>query len=312
MFGDAFLEKLREKYKYDNKTIKALSKIIPSMIHYYGEDYEDIILSAIFDCEIISCNSHQTISKVLRERTLTKMIGESFVSDIDVKRSESVYFPNVKISYNDKNNSYEIDKIDRVIVTSHTFNYDSLKGLEVLTHALCHLVKSYNNEFIIDENYLVIRSGISSEKRKIIYDEEIFLDLVSDNCKGLEEGFNLYDTEKIVSSIYKDSYKCYDFDSIYTVASIIKNKYELKKEINDYEIKGDIKAFENKYGEEVINKLGNICDKCVNLENDMYLSFSREDKDKCAQSINKILSEDMYNLLVSIYESRKKVKNQIS
>lgn len=310
MFDGTFLEKLKEKYKYNDKTIKALSKIIPSMIRYYGEDYEDIILDAIFNCKIIPCNSHQTISNVLKEKKLTKMIGTSPVSDIDIKRGESVYVPNIKISYDETNNSYEIDEINRIIVTSHTFNYDSLKGLEVLTYALCRLVKSYKNEFTIDENYITIRSGISFEKRKIIYDNEtIFLNFEEDYAKGLEEGFNLYDTEAIVSSIYEDSYKCYDFDSIYTVALILKSKYDLKKEIDSYELTGSIDVFQKEYGQDVVDNLALICDKCVNLENEMYLSFTRSDKDKYAKSINKLLNKDMYDILVSIYKNRQKIKN---
>ena len=142
MFDSTFINKLKDKYNYDEKTIKALSLIVPALLEYYGEDYSEIILNAVFDCEIIHCNSHQTISKVLNKRKLTKMVGGSPVSDIDVKRAESVYSPNVKIVYNSENNSYEIEKVDRVIVVSHTYNYDSLKGLEVLTRAICRLVKT--------------------------------------------------------------------------------------------------------------------------------------------------------------------------
>lgn len=308
MFDNTFLDKLKDKYNYDDKTIKALSLIIPEMINYYGDDYSEIILNAIFNCEIIACNSRETISKVLKERKLTKLVGSSPVSEIDVKRAESVYVPNIKISYNEENNTYDIDNIERIIVTSHTFNYDSLKGLEVLTHALCHLVKSFNNEIVIDENVLIIRNGISYEKRKIIFGDEIFLEFIEDHGKGLEEGFNLYDTERIVSSIYKDDYKCYDFDSIYTVATILKGKYGLQKEINDYELVGDYEDFENKYGKDAMEDLSTTCDKCVCLENDMLLSFTREDKDNYAKSINKILSEDIYNKLVSIYEQKQVLK----
>ena len=309
MFDNTFINKLKDKYNYDEKTVKALSLIIPALINYYGDDYSEIVLNAIFNCEIIPCNSHQTISKVLNERKLTKFVGGSPVSDIDIKRAESVYIPNVEIIYNAENNSYEINKVDRVIVTSHTYNYDSLKGLEILTRAICSLVKSYNDEIIIDENVVTIRYGISYEKRKIIYDNEIVLDFIEDYGKGLEEGFNLYDTEKVVSSIYSDEYKCYDFASIYTVASILKEKYGLQKEINDFELIGDYENLEKKYGRDLISGLSSICDKCVCLENDMFLSFTREDKNNYAKNINKILSEDIYDKLVFIYQKKKNVKN---
>ena len=310
MFDSTFINKLKDKYNYNEKTIKALSLIVPELINYYGDDYSEMICTAIYNCEIIPCNSHQTISKVLKDRKLTKVVGGSPVSEIDLKRAESVYVPNIKISYDEESNTYNVDKVDRIIVTSHTFNYDSLKGMEVLTHALCHLVKSFNDEIIINENELTIRSGISYEKRKIVYGDEILFEYIEDYGKGLEEGFNLYDTEKIVSAVSKDEYKCYDFDSIYTVAWILKEKYGLKKEINDYELAGDYVSFEKKYGEDVVSELNTACDKCVCLENDMYLSFSREDKNNYAKNINKILNDNIYNRLISMYEKKQNSKEK--
>ena len=308
MFDSTFINKLKDKYNYDEKTIKALSLIVPALIKYYGEDYSDIILSAIFNCEIIHCNSHQTISKVLNERKLTKSVGGSPVADIDIKRAESVYVPNVKIIYNKENNSYEIEKIDRIIVTSHTYNYDSLKGLEILTRAICRLIKSYNNEIVIDENTVTTRYGIAHEKRKIVYDDEITLDFIEDYGKGLEEGFNLYDTEKIVSSIYSNDYKCYDYDSVYTIASILKGTYHLQNSINECEIIGKNDELEQKYGKENIDELCEQSDKCITLENDMILAFTREDKNNYATSLNKLLGGSVYNTLVSIYQNSQKVK----
>ena len=308
MFDSTFVNKLKEKYNYDEKTIKALSLIIPALIKYYGEEYSDIILSAVFNCEIICCNSHQTISKILNERRLTKSVGGSPVSDIDTKRAEGVYVPNVEIRYNKDTNSYEIEKIDRVIVTSHTYNYDSLKGLEVLTRAICRLIKSYNNEITIDENTITFRYGIAYDKRKIIYDDGIILDYIEDYGKGLEDGFNLYDTEKIVSSIYSNNYKCYGYDSVYTVASILKDTYHFKSDINDYEVVGEIAEFEKKYGKETINDLCEMCDRCIELENNMLLAFTREDKNNYAKSLNKVLGENVYNDLVVIYQNSQKMK----
>ncbi len=305
MLDASFLNKLKEKYNYEEKIIRALSMIIPSLLEYYGKDYEEIILNAIFNCEIIPCNSHQTISKVLSKRKLTSFVGETIVSDIDLRRAESVYVPNVKIVYDEENNRYDIDKVDRIIVTSHTFNYDSLKGLEVLTHALCHLVKSYSNELVIDENMLTIRNGIAYEKRKIIYDDNnINLELVSLFGQGLEEGLTLYDVEKIVSLICKDNYKVYDFNSVYTVAHILKDVYKLNHEINDASLLGDFDGFREKYGDEIIDNIGNICDDCIAMENEMYLAYSREDKDLLADAINKKMTEELYNNLVVMYKKK--------
>ena len=67
MFDKLFLSKLQKKYNYDEKTLKALARTIPNIITYFGEDLEDIILEAIYNCQIIPCNSHQTISKIEKE-----------------------------------------------------------------------------------------------------------------------------------------------------------------------------------------------------------------------------------------------------
>lgn len=53
MFDKLFLSKLQKKYNYDEKTLKALARTIPNIITYFGEDLEDIILEAIYNCQII-------------------------------------------------------------------------------------------------------------------------------------------------------------------------------------------------------------------------------------------------------------------
>ena len=309
MLENTYFVKLKEKYNYDDKVIKAIEKIIPCLIDYYGHEYKYIILEAILNTEIIACSSKQTISKVINEKKLTPLVGENLY-DIDQKKGECVYTPNIKLSYNEEINSYEIDEIDRIIVTSHTFNYDSPKGIEVLTHALCHLVKSYKDEIMVHENKVTIRSGISYEERKIIYGENLSLELVNDFGKALEEGFTILDTEQIVSMVLNDKYKCYDYESLYMIALILKEKYKLKREINSFEMSGEITSFKKKYKKEQIDKLATICDDCVTIENDMHLSYTREDKDEIAKILKEKLEKEAFTELVSIYQNSKtKQKN---
>ena len=305
MLAKTFFNKLRDKYNYDDKTMKALVKIVPCIVSYYGEEYEYLVLEALLHTEIIPCDSKQTISKVMSEKRLTRFDGDSMLCGIDYKKQESVYFLDVLVSYNDDKNIYEIKDLNRVIVTSHTYNYDSPKGLEVLTHALCHMVKSYKDEIRIDENKLIIRSGISYEERKIVFGDEISLSLEKSFGMALEEGFTIYDTEMIVSMVLHDLYKCYDYDSIYMIAYVLKEKYKFINEINDYEINGDIEGFKKCYKSDVVDRLALICDECIDIENDMHLSYTREDKDKIAKVLNDKLERDAYSELISIYEYNK-------
>lgn len=303
MFGSAYLNKLKDKYNYDNKTINALAKIIPCFIEYYGDEYEDIILTAIHDCEIIPCSSYETISKIASKKKMTKNIGESLLENLEIKRGESAYLSNIKVSYNEENNTFNIDKITRTIATSHTYNYDSPKGLEVLTYALCKLVKSYKDEYVIDENKLIKRNGISSEVRQIVKDnDEIYLDLISEEFKGLEEGLTIYDTEQIVSLVLADNYKCYDYDSVYVVAQILKEKFNLY-EISDYEIDADIDSFK-KLCDDKVEILSKKCNECLILEHEMFISMFRDEKDRLAKRINKELTSDIYSVLIDVYKKR--------
>lgn len=296
--NEYYLNSLKDKYNYDDKTIRALEKIIPALIEYYGKQYERIILEAILSCRIIPCSVKETISKIKKRNILSEKYGVSDVASIEIKGSEVSYISDCKIEYNEEENKYYIADINRVIATSHAHNYDSPKGLEILVYGLCKLIKSYNNEFTIDENILVKRTGFDIEKRKIDkLDDEIFLNLLSHEGHGLSEGFNIYDTSKITSLILKDDYKCYDYDSIYTIARVLKEKFNLKEEINYDEIEG--KEIDNP----IIEDFKEECDICLFLENEMFISITREDKDELAQKINDKLNKDIFDKLISIYEN---------
>lgn len=310
MFNDVYIDKLIKKYSYNNKTVNALKKIVPKLIEYYGEEYEEIILDAIYSCEIIACNSFQTISKIEKEKKLINKKDQNPLKEINLKRNESTYISDVKISYDEMTNTYNIDKISRTIATSHTFNYDSPKGLEVLTYALCKLVKSYHKEYEIDENKLIKRSGLQKEENSIIKDkEEIYLITNEETGIGLEEGLTIYDTEQIVSLVLKDNYKCYDYDSVYTIAQILKEKFDLLDKINYAEITKDTKELEELCNE--LEKLKTKSDECFNLEHEMFISMYREEKDNLAKQINNKLGKDIYNVLINVYNTSKKelIKN---
>ena len=152
---------------------------------------------------------------------------------------------------------------------------------------------------------ITIRNGLSYEERKIKYGDEITLEFFYEYGKGLEEGFNIFDTEMIVSMVLGDTYKCYDYDSIYTIAVVLKEKYNLLKEISYSEMSGDIEEFRKVYGKDSVDNLSKICDDCLNIENDMFLSYTREDKDNLANILKEKLNKEAYDELVKIYKNSK-------
>lgn len=307
MFDKMYIDKLIEKYNYDSKTINALSKIVPALTDYYGEEYEEIILNAIYNCKIIPCNSYQTISKIEKEKELTKHQKINSITEMNLKRNDSRYISDVQISYNTLTNTFNIEETSRTIVTAHTFNYDSPKGLEVLTYALCKLVKSYHNEYEIKENKLIKKTGLLTEEMRIIKEKEnIYLVTEKETGTGLEEGLTIYDTEQIVSMVLKDKYKCYDYDSVYTVAQILKEKFNLLDKINQIEIMKEEKELKKLCDDE--NDLKTYCDECLTLEHEMFISMQREEKNSLAKCINDKLTKNIYKILILIYENYKKEK----
>ena len=303
MSMQSFLEKLKGKYNYNDKTINALEKIIPCLIEYYGDIYEPLILEAILNCRIIPCNSYETIGKISKEQLLTKTVGKSTLENIDLKRSEGAYLSNISIFYDEMTNTFNIDKINRVIVTSHTFNYDSPKGLEVLTYALCKLLKSYKDEYVILENKIIKRTGISKEESFIVKEkDEIYLSFDNSLGKALEEGFTIYDTEQVVSLVLGDNYKCYDYESVYIVASILKNKFGMLEQINSCELEGNVDSFYEKLSDD--EALFRKCDECLLLEDEMFISMNREDKNMLSKKISQKLSGEVFSSLMKIYEAR--------
>lgn len=302
---NSFVDKISSKYNYDYRTINALKKIIPALIEYYGLEYLNVIIKAIEDCEIIHCDSYNTISSVIYDNNL---LSKNIVFE-QIKNDDGIYISKPIISYNSLDNQYKVDSVVRKVIVSHTFNFDSPKGLEVLTYQLCSLIKSFYNEYIIDGNVLYKRNGLVSEKFVINNDKS--LSLLGDHvCGGsLDDGMNIYDTEKIVSLILKDEYKCYRYDSIATIAMILKEKFKLKDVFNNAEIYNDIKSLKRLCGEDQYENLLRLSDKCFDIEEEMLMySLTRDKKDELSSKLSLLLSGDVYNCLIQfgLYNTKKR------
>lgn len=100
MLDKNYFDKLKDKYNYDEKTIRALASIIPNLIDYYGN--EELVLKAILNTKILPCNSYQTINKVAKENKTMLITGSFPITDIDIKRNEGVYLSDVSISYDEE------------------------------------------------------------------------------------------------------------------------------------------------------------------------------------------------------------------
>ena len=132
-----------------------------------------------------------------------------------------------------------------------------------------------------------------------------FLPLEKSN-EALEMGMNINDTESIVSLILKDNYKCYSYDSISTVAMILKKKFKYLKELNEAEILKNYDFLTEKFLD-----LSLLIDECYQLEEEMIVySLTRDKKDELKDRLTFILSNDIYNCLIEfISDNKKRVQN---
>lgn len=301
-----YIEQLRIKYDYDDKTINALTKIIPALINYYGIEYEEIILKAINDTKIICCNSYQTISKIKEEQKLINKIGNTQLKDIE---SEGIYYSDIKIIYNEIQNKYEIVKLNRKIVISHTYNLDSPKGLEVLILNICRLIKAYNDEYEIDGNILIQKEGLSKRIYQILLEDNIDIELSNETNIGIHIGSLLYDTEQIESIILKDKYDTHKYDYLRLIIRYIKEVFNLKDTLNEEELLKD-SSFKSIYSkQEQFEQLSNTIDECLNIEYEMLIyALNREEKDHLEKSLKEIFDDKMINELVILKKEQDKLK----
>lgn len=265
MHIDLFLDELKNKFNYDTKVITALYKIIPNLIKYFGIEYSDLIKSALLDCEIINCSSRETINMIKKDKTSFKIIEDN--SLIKEEDNTGVYYSLPIIKYDTNIDTYVISMVKRYIIISHTYNLDSARGIAILTHNICHLIKSFYGEYKINDNILIRRSGLRYDKYMVdVLDGEIVLTLLSDINVGLEEGINSLDEESILKLILDDSYETFDYQNTKYIGLCLKNKLNLKKVIEDSQLLGDISIFIDSYGLKEYESLSYLADQSCELE----------------------------------------------
>lgn len=303
-----FIDKLKHKYSYDDKTTTALTKLIPALLEYYGQEYEKLIFDALENTKITLCNSYQTIQLLKKEQTLTKTYNENESSNI--KTSDVLYTSDVLITYNEEENEYKIEETKRQIIISHTFNLDSPKGLEVLTYGVICLIKSFKDEFTIIDNVLYKRMGNQIKIKQIVFNNnEISLNFLQEEATALQLGLNIYDTQEVTSLILKDKYTCYDYESLYKIAMILKEKLGLSNMIIKQELENEKDLFLNEYTLSLYEELLDICEKCMKEEEEMVIFASkREEKDAIKSKITQILNNEAFNNFVNYLYSKKETK----
>ena len=88
------------------------------------------------------------------------------------------------------------------------------------------------------------------------------------------------------------------------MAYILKDKFNLKNEINNDEIESDEEHFEKLMNGKDI-ELMEKCDECFKLEQEMLISMNREEKDQIAKKLETLKDKEIFQTLIEIYKTKK-------
>lgn len=318
-----FIVQLSQTKGYSDELKSFLLEIIPTMVSYYGEEYEMIIMEALVSSDIYQCNSGETIYDVCKK--YSKESDESeFVDDAIQKKAVGVYFSEPDIIYTD--GGYKLENVRRVVAICNSAKLTEPFGKRTLIHELGHLIKSYNNEFIIEGDRLFERSGIITREYSLSVDEagNVKRTLIHEKNVGLEEGINSYDEANIYSIYSEQERKYIGYATEAFFAENLSENLGLRKEILESQFVGDIQIIKSKYNNNLqTDEFDSLCmlvDDSVKLEYEMYnnmflcISDKKEDKDKwesIIESKNQVAIsavENMNNAKLRIINSRKTYK----
>ena len=183
-----YLLKLKNKFGYSDELLDLLSKLIPNLIIYYGEDYRDIIFNCLLDCEIHIQDKDEDPKNYLEDYFGVSMNWE-------IITLANAFFHN-EIKY--KDNKVISKKIIYLMTTLMgkyiPFDLNNDESVKTLIHEICHLIKGYG-KLKLESGKIIDSTGLM----KKIYSFDLSGDVVleKEEMVGIEETLNDDDTLNI-------------------------------------------------------------------------------------------------------------------
>lgn len=307
------IEELKEKYDYDEELLGALKKIIPAIEEHYGEEYKQLIHDAILSCNIhIQQKISEQPQKYLEENLPTKEHDA-------VLGVAAALYTSAPVIMSDGN-----IEVNRVIYLRHTCkDLSENKNLSILVHEITHLIKSYKDEYTMQDGALVQRCGISVSYLEKNEDTGKFKDKSVERT-GIEEALNCYDEGKIMSIITGE--KCYghSYKEISEITDLLmENNKTFREAFKSSLLNGD-KTYIDKLGKEKAESLCGIYeDFCstyqitwsdINTKEKKVALFERRDKakEKLVTEVNGIQTNPMLDSLRSMVNSDEELSDTLA
>ena len=280
-----------KKYNYTEEFSALLNKIYYSLINYYGN--EKIIYNAFLNTEI------KNVDDIYGYLFNNNLLDESgLVSIGDIKRSSGIYVSEPIIDKN--NDKYTIKEVKRVVLVKD-FDINNVNKQAILIHELCHMVKSFENEYIVDKDILLNSSGLIKRKYKLKYEAIVKKELIEEKAVGLEEGFTTLSEECIVRDIIDKSYNQSGYGPVYILAKKLldvisedividaqmhhdKNilseyisNYENLEDLSDIIYKLNLQMYKKAFDPEILD---NIKNKIIKIIKEKYIPILENNKKK--------------------------------
>ena len=272
-------EEIIKKYNYDEQLSEFLYKVYIELVRYYGN--EEIIYNAFLNTEIKSTSN---IYEYLKEN---EMIDENaLVTESDLKRSTGIYTSKPLIV--SENNKYKIIDIKRTVLVKD-FDIKSTTKKATLIHELCHMAKSYENEYTVKGNILVNNSGLIERHYKLTGDKEVQKELIIEKGIGLEEGFTTIAEEQITRNIVDEKYHQSGYGPVYTLSNIL-TEYINENLIRYSELHHDRELLYEKINN--YEEIENLSDLAYKLNLEMYAkAFDERELENIKNAILNIMKE---------------------
>ena len=272
-------EEIIKKYNYDEQLSEFLYKVYIELVRYYGN--EEIIYNAFLNTEIKSTSN---IYEYLKEND---MIDENtLVTESDLKRSTGIYTSKPLIV--SENNKYKIIDIKRTVLVKD-FDIKSTTKKATLIHELCHMAKSYENEYTVKGNILVNSSGLIERHYKLTGDKEVQKELIIEKGIGLEEGFTTIAEEQITRNIVDEKYHQSGYGPVYTLSNIL-TEYINENLIRYSELHHDRELLYEKINN--YEEIENLSDLAYKLNLEMYAkAFDERELENIKNAILNIMKE---------------------
>ena len=224
---DSYLKQLQQKYNYSDDLVFALSKIIHALINYYGVEYQEIILSALQNCEI----HIQKLGENHRE-FLNNYFGVN----------ETWPHPPNGVAFHEAIPKVSDDKVD---IQNLIYVFQPFQGefdlsndgdMGTLIHEICHLVKSYGR-LKVQDNKIIVPSGLMYNEYDLngnrITDGDYSVNV------GIEESLNCYDEEQIAKSVLGPDYKSIGYHNISDLITKLMANDEIRVAIKKAQFTGN-------------------------------------------------------------------------